>query len=76
MKAGIFSLTKNEQRVVVLVIVALLTGAFVRYWRDMKAHPATNPSAVPETSATPILLQEELIEQNADRHPASPKPSP
>ena len=56
MKAGIFMLTKSEQRVIVLVILGLLTAGFVRYWRDVLVHPAAAaaPASAPAASASPL----------------------
>jgi hypothetical protein len=50
MKAGVFTLTKNEQRVVIVLITLLLGTAFIRYWRA--ANGAPNPNQHPNISAT------------------------
>ena len=74
-----FRLTKNEQRVVVLVILALLTAAFIRYWRDVHSPYAPKPDeSLPE--ATPLasphdrLQFEEVEEESSDEN--RPPPSP
>ena len=75
-----FRLTQNEQRVVVLVIVALLSAAFVRYWRDVHSPYAPKRNDNPASTTTPspsppnLLQMEEAEEANADEH--RPWPSP
>lgn len=59
MKAGVFMLTKSEQRVVILVVVALLGAVFVRYWRETNSHPAPNRIEENQTTATPFPSPEE-----------------
>ena len=54
MKAGIFMLTKKEQRVVILVILAVLAAAFVRYWQVVKVQSRPNGSSNVEATATPF----------------------
>ena len=56
----IFELSKNEQRVVLIVILALITIAFIGYER--RVHRASVPptSAMePKTSPSPLELQNE-----------------
>jgi hypothetical protein len=48
-----FTLTKPEQRLVVLVLLALLTAAFVRYWRNIHSPYAPKPGQSP-AQATPF----------------------
>ena len=75
-----FRLTKNEQRVVVLVLLALLTAAFVRYWRDVHSPHAPKPGQLPAEAATPAFSPhnawqlEESDDISADDH--RPRPSP
>ena len=76
-----FRLTKNEQRVVVLVILALLTAAFIRYWRDVHSPYAPKPdplpvAATPSASASPYrpVQFEESDEDGTDER--RPLPSP
>jgi hypothetical protein len=66
MKAGIFVLTKNEQRVVILLVVALLTGAFVRYWRDVNRDRAIKKSDATHATATPFSSPEEDVQLDPD----------
>ena len=54
MKAPIFSLTKNEQRVVIAVVMALLVGAFVRYWRAANSPIAREKPMPAQATITPI----------------------
>jgi hypothetical protein len=64
MKAGIFTLNRNEQRVVVLLIMALVAAAFFRYWRVVSTSPKPNQSAHIETAATPFPSPEEDTESD------------
>jgi hypothetical protein len=51
----IFELTKNEQRVVLIVILILLAGAFTGYQRRVHRVPVQQPSATEaERSPTPM----------------------
>jgi hypothetical protein len=81
MKAGMFKLTKSEQRVIILVMLALLGAAFVRYWRDVNTGHQPNVNQqdpVPTTSLSPQedaqLNLEESAVNGATEH--SPPPSP
>jgi hypothetical protein len=78
MKAGIFMLTKSEQRVVILVVLALLTAAFIRYWRDDVSEQQLES---PENSATatPLSSPEDTqlnLEESADNNADEPRPLP
>ena len=53
---GIFELSKNEQRVVLIVILALVVFAFVRYERRVHNSPVQLTSA-PETKSSPSPVQ-------------------
>jgi hypothetical protein len=54
----IFDLSKNEQRVVLIVVFALITVVFVGYERRMHSvHP--RPPAPPEAKTTPSPAQTE-----------------
>jgi hypothetical protein len=66
MKAGIFMLTKNEQRVVILVIMALLAGGFVRYWRAVNAEKPPNQSDLSHATATPFASPDEEGQPDQD----------
>jgi hypothetical protein len=48
----IFELSKNEQRVVLIVIIALIGGALVGYERRIHARPAQATTAT-ESKASP-----------------------
>ena len=80
MKARIFMLTRNEQRVVVLIIMVLLTAAFVRYWREARWAPESNSPAQSPSIATPFPEPAEETQPNdAAETPSSNKsrvPSP
>jgi hypothetical protein len=56
---GIFELTKNEQRVVVIVMLVLITIAFVAYERRVRHSPAQPAAAVQaKRSSTPLPSEE------------------
>jgi hypothetical protein len=52
----IFQLSKNEQRVVLIVILILLTIAFVRYERRVH-HPLVQPTSPTEAKPSPSPAQ-------------------
>jgi hypothetical protein len=64
MKAGIFALTRKEQRVVILLVIALVAAAFFRYWRVVSTSPKPNQSAHIEPAATPFSSPEEDAESD------------
>ena len=49
---GIFELTKNEQRVVLIVMLVLTTIAFVTYERRVR-HSLVQPGAAVQTKRSP-----------------------
>ena len=59
MKPGIFMLTKSEQRVVILLVMALLAAAFIRYWRAANVQPRANGPGNVESTATPFPSPDE-----------------
>jgi len=70
MKLGIFILTKNEQRVVVLALLVLLAAAFVRYRHNVQSFPPNKASDAP-AMATPLPLDES---EGGDNEPDEAKP--
>jgi hypothetical protein len=78
MKWGIFTLTKNEQRVVVLVVLALVVGAFIRYWRDTNAtHAAKVNQGSAATTPLPSPADSELnLEEGSRADERYQTPSP
>jgi hypothetical protein len=52
----IFDLTKNEQRVVLIITLALVVIAFIRYERRVH-HPSTQPTSAAETKASPSPME-------------------
>jgi hypothetical protein len=46
---AMFVLTPREQRLVIFVVVALVVGAWIKHYREMKVNDRPEPS--PETSA-------------------------
>lgn len=48
----IFALSKNEQRVVLIIILALIAGALVRYERRIHARPV-QAAAAAQSMASP-----------------------
>ena len=79
MKAGIFSLTKNEQRVVIVVLVAVLTAAFLRYWHNLKLFPPNRPNEA-STLSTPMPIDETQLDpeqvggENSNKARRTPSP--
>ncbi|HZA38630.1 MAG TPA: hypothetical protein VE486_05780 [Candidatus Baltobacteraceae bacterium] len=56
----IFVLSKSEQRVVLIVLLALVAGAFVRYERSVHRVPVQQASATePKASPSPPGPEEE-----------------
>ena len=73
-----FKLMKNEQRLLVLLMLALLTAAFIRYWRDARSPYAPkldqpSPAAMPSSSPANLGLEDDEA-ASADEH--RPWPSP
>jgi predicted metal-binding membrane protein len=54
MKAPIFALTKNEQRVVIAVLMVLLIAAFARYWHATNSPMAREKPAPAQATMTPV----------------------
>ena len=52
----IFELSKNEQRVVLIVILILITVAFVEYQRRVH-HSPVEPALVTEPKPSPTALE-------------------
>jgi len=77
MKLGIFMLTRNEQRVVVLVLLVLLAAAFLRYRHNVRSFP---PNKAAEASAigTPMPMDEDSSadENDAEDSKLHKVPSP
>jgi hypothetical protein len=56
----IFDLSKNEQRVVLIVVLALIAGALVRYERRIHARPVQAVAeAESKASPSPSALDDE-----------------
>lgn len=73
-----FKLMKNEQRLVVLVMLALVTAAFIRYWRDAHSPYAPKPDQIPAAAATPSLSPHNAwqLEESDDISADDPRPVP
>jgi hypothetical protein len=57
---GIFVLSKSEQRVIVIVVLALVVGALVRYERRANHLPVhATATATPNPSPTPLEAEDE-----------------
>ena len=54
----IFELSKNEQRVVLIVVFSLITIAFVGYQRRVHDRPA-QPAAATDARPSPTAAQDE-----------------
>ena len=56
----IFTLSKSEQRVIVIVILALVVGALARYERRANHLPVhATATATPNPSPTPLEAEDE-----------------
>lgn len=64
MKTGIFTLTKNEQRLVVLLVTALVAAAFIRFWRPVNRNEKPNR---PDTSASATPFEPVEEEERSDQ---------
>jgi hypothetical protein len=49
----IFALSKNEQRVIILILLALLAGAVANHYRQARSHISTPPAPTGESSVRP-----------------------
>ena len=76
MKKSMFMLTKPEQRVVVIIVMALLVGAFIRYWRDAKQQRALNREHPVTTAATPFASPSNVPIDLDDETSVDTGPSP
>jgi hypothetical protein len=57
---GIFVLSKSEQRVIVIVVLALLVGVLIRYERRVNHFPVqAAATATPNPSPTPPEAEDE-----------------
>jgi len=56
----IFALTKSEQRVVILILLALLAGAIAMHYREKQSHISTPAAdhATPTVSTTPVAHEQ------------------
>ncbi len=62
MPQHIFSLTRSEQRAVILIMIALLAGAAARHYHGRILRPALSP-ATAAPAATP-LDEEPAVEES------------
>ena len=71
MKAPIFALTKNEQRVVIAVLMALLIAAFARYWTGVNSPMAREKPVPAQATVTPVPtpdLENDTEKSSDDTH--------
>jgi hypothetical protein len=47
----IFELTKREQRIIILIVIALAVVAFAKHWFEIKSSPARRASSAEPTAA-------------------------
>jgi hypothetical protein len=76
MKRNLFMLTKPEQRVVIIIVMALLVGAFIRYWRDAKQQEALKRQYPANAAATPVASPPSVPLDLDDGIEDNPQPSP
>jgi hypothetical protein len=63
----IFALTKSEQRVVILIIVALVAIAFTRHWFETKSQPQSSVTPISASpTATPAVSPREEQSDSED----------
>jgi hypothetical protein len=55
----IFKLTKPEQRVVILIVAALVAITFARHWFETKLQPPPTLTSSPALSPTPLPKRED-----------------
>ena len=60
----IFALTKSEQRVVILILLALLAGAVANHYREMQSHVAV-PAKI-EPGDTPAAASVDVEQSRQD----------
>jgi hypothetical protein len=56
---GMFVLTKHEQRVVIVIMLALVAIALVKHYRDVGTIIPAQPTPPPQMSATPASPTDE-----------------
>jgi hypothetical protein len=56
---NIFELTKREQRLVIVIVVALVAVAFAKHLSDQRAQPAPARSTTTPASSPSIHVEEE-----------------
>jgi len=66
---NIFALTKREQRIVILVLVALLAAALAKHHLDSRSQPPPTKSTSTLPTATPSHLPGEEDQTAADDSP-------
>jgi hypothetical protein len=62
----IFMLTKREQRVVIVIVMALLAGTIAKHYRDAKLHTSSSASTPVngKISSSPSPAEEDRIPQD------------
>ena len=76
MKNNIFTLTKPEQRVVIVIIMALVVAAFIRYWRGTSDRKALNQKWPTNTAVTPFASPSKMpLDADDEVDPATSRPS-
>jgi hypothetical protein len=59
----IFTLTKREQRVVIVIVMALLAGTIAKHYRDAKSHASSSASTTAHgtVSSSPSPAEEDQV---------------
>ena len=65
----IFMLTKREQRVVIVIVMALLAGTMAKHYRDAKLHTASPLPTTMQPTASPFASRPEDERQTPDESP-------
>jgi len=64
---NIFDLTKREQRIVILIVVALVAFAFAKHWWERKSQMPPTRATSPPTPAPTRHAEEEQAESDDSR---------
>lgn len=61
---GIFMLTKREQRVIIVIVMALLAGTIAKHYRDARSHISSPVSASTQgvVPSSPSAAEEERVQ--------------
>jgi hypothetical protein len=64
---NIFDLTKREQRLVIVIVIAVVAMAFAKHFFEKRSHPLPATSTSPPASSPTIHAEEEQPDSNDSR---------